>query len=503
MTNPSPLVASEKGKWMALAAALLGWMFDGVEIGMFPVVGNPALKELLGTSDSKAINEWFGAIMAVFLVGAASGGVLFGWLGDRIGRVRAMTLSILTYAIFTGLCGLSTAPWHLAVLRFIAALGMGGEWALGVALVIEVWPDRSRTMLAGLIGAASNVGIMLVPLLSLALLSLAPQLQSAMLSIGMPAKWAWALIDHEGWRLLMMSGAFPAVLTFFIMACVPESEKWKHERDQGSTSHMSSFDLIGTVIGTVGAMVVVVLWTPVVTNTALRVIGTIIGLVVTLAGFLYPIIRYMQRAETAGSMTSAANRSTIKLLLLGAGLSGVALLGTWGSMQWASKWASQLAEGTVFKHAKENTQIALSLGAIVGTILAALAAGKFGRRITYFALCLGSMASLLFLYLFNTQYGTPFLISVFIAGGITASFYGFFPLYLPELFPTSIRSTSQGFAYNFGRVLASIGTLQTAQVMAFFGGSFPKAGSVLCAIYVIGAAIIWLGPETKGKPLPD
>jgi MFS family permease len=324
-----------------------------------------------------------------------------------------------------------------------------------------------------------------------------------MLAIGMPAKWAAALIDHEGWRLLMMSGALPAVLTFFIMACVPESEKWKHGHSQGSTSHMSGLDLIGTVIGTAGAMAVVVLWTPFVTSTALRIIGTIIGLVVTLAGFLYPIIRYMQRAETAGSMTSASNRSTIKLLLLGASLSGVALLGTWGSMQWASKLAGQLAEGTVFKHAKENTQIALSLGAIVGTVLAALAAGKFGRRITYCALCLGSMASLLFLYQFNTQYGASFLISVFIAGGVTASFYGFFPLYLPELFPTSIRSTSQGFAYNFGRVLASIGTLQTAQVMAFFGGSFPKAGSVLCVIYVIGAAIIWLGPETKGKPLPD
>ena len=121
---------------------------------------NPALKD-----------EWFGVIMAVFLVGAATGGVLFGWLGDRIGRVRAMSLSIFTYAVFTGLCGFATEAWHIAVLRFIASLGMGGEWALGVALVTELWPDRSRALLAGLIGAAANVGILLVGLLSLVLVS--------------------------------------------------------------------------------------------------------------------------------------------------------------------------------------------------------------------------------------------------------------------------------------------------------------------------------------------
>ena len=94
---------------------------------------NPALKD-----------QWFGVIMSVFLVGAATGGVVFGWLGDRIGRVRAMSLSIFTYAIFTGLCGFATEAWHIAVLRFIASLGMGGEWALGVALVTELWPDKSR-----------------------------------------------------------------------------------------------------------------------------------------------------------------------------------------------------------------------------------------------------------------------------------------------------------------------------------------------------------------------
>jgi MFS family permease len=128
--------ASGFAQFATLTAALLGWMFDGFEMGLFPVIGKPALKDLLGATVTPGeVDQWFGVIMAVFLVGAASGGVLFGWLGDKIGRVRAMSLSIVTYAVLTGMCGFATQAWQIAVLRFIASLGMGGEWSLGVALV--------------------------------------------------------------------------------------------------------------------------------------------------------------------------------------------------------------------------------------------------------------------------------------------------------------------------------------------------------------------------------
>src|SRR5262245_14558293 len=150
------------GKWMALAAALLGWMFDGAEMGIFSLVGRPAVKDLMPGVSEGQVGLWFNVIMAGFLVGAATGGVLFGWLGDRIARVRAMTLTVLTYALFAGMCGVAGAAWQVGILRFIAALGMGGEWSLGVALVMEVWPNKSRAFMAGLIGAAANVGYLLV-----------------------------------------------------------------------------------------------------------------------------------------------------------------------------------------------------------------------------------------------------------------------------------------------------------------------------------------------------
>src|SRR3984893_17306976 len=137
-----------RGKWLALAAALLGWMFDGMEMGIFSMVGRPALRDLMASPSEDRVGLWFGVITACFLVGAATGGVLFGWLGDRIGRVRAMTLSILTYALFSGLGAVATHPWHMVAVRFVAALGMGVEWSLGVALVMEVLGGRSRGLLA-------------------------------------------------------------------------------------------------------------------------------------------------------------------------------------------------------------------------------------------------------------------------------------------------------------------------------------------------------------------
>ncbi len=147
---------------MALTAAFLGWMFDGLEMGLFPLVARPALLELLGEGAKDEVGRWTAWITAAFLVGAAGGGLLFGWLGDRIGRVRAMIYSVLTYAVFSGACGFAESPAQIFVLRLIAALGMGGEWSLGVALVMEIWPSKSRPMLAGLIGAASNVGFLLI-----------------------------------------------------------------------------------------------------------------------------------------------------------------------------------------------------------------------------------------------------------------------------------------------------------------------------------------------------
>ncbi|MCA9035581.1 MAG: MFS transporter [Planctomycetaceae bacterium] len=495
--------ASKFSQYMTLLAALLGWLFDGFEMGLFPLIGTPALKDLLGSGSPESdAASWFGAIIAVFLVGAASGGVLFGWLGDKIGRVRAMSLSIFTYAIFTGLCGFATEAWHIAVLRFVASLGMGGEWSLGVALVNEIWPGKSRAFIAGLIGAAANVGFLAVALLSMGLTGFIESIHTLLLNIGLSEEATASLLQNSAWRFLMICGAFPALLIFLIRLFVPESSRWEEEHAKGTTSNWQNADLGGVLIGCLAAIGIIAAWSPMGANlsVALKIVITLGGLAIALVGYLYPVRKYLERSIAGGSLGSEQKKRVLGRMMLGAGLAGVSLLGTWGSIQWAPRWAAQLQPNTetVKYYAKEYTQIATAIGAIVATIVAPVAAGMYGRRITYTTMCLASIAAALYFYNGVNVFGTHFLVAAFFAGGITASFYGFFPLYFPELFPTAVRATGQGFSFNFGRIVAAVGGLQTANLIKAFDGNFPKAGSVMAVIYLVGAVIIWFGPETGG-----
>ena len=184
-------------------------------------------------------------------------------------------------------------------------------------------------------------------------------------------------------------------------------------------------------------------------------------------------------------------------------LSGVALLGTWGSTQWAPAWAGKLTQGDAsFPYAREHTQICLAVGAIIGTIAAALIGDWLGRRVTYCLMCATSLVSAMWFFQGNTQYGPMFLVTAFLAGTCTASFYGWLPLYLPELFATKVRATGQGFSFNFGRVLAGAGSLYIGTLINAYGG-YPQACSMLAFVYLLGLAVIWLGPETKDQPLPE
>ncbi|MBI5395721.1 MAG: MFS transporter [Verrucomicrobia bacterium] len=422
---------------MALLAAILGWMFDGFEMGLFPLVARPALKELMGPSAGGQIGTWFSIIMAGFLVGAACGGIFFGWLGDRIGRVKAMAWSVLVYSIFTAVCGFVTAAWQLAILRFIASLGMGGEWALGVALIMEVWPRGSRPMLAGVIGASGNMGYLSVALVGFGLNSVVGWLGETLRSIGLPEAWVVALLANSGWRLLLFIGALPAFLTLFIIYFVPESQRWQHASQSGPKNRVSDVFKHGLA------------------------------------------------------------RTTILATLL----SAVALLGTWGSAQWIPAWADKLSHE--MPNAKSFAQICMSAGAILCTLLAAFMAQATSRRWSYFGLCLLSLAACAYLFRAPIAYGNWFLLMTFVVGGLTASFYGWLPLYLPELFPTRVRATGQGFCYNFSRVLAAGGTLVSGQLLNHFHEDYAQMCAVISLIYAVGLGLIWFCPETKGKPLPE
>jgi SHS family sialic acid transporter-like MFS transporter len=517
MTTSEPRT-NNFGKWMALTAALLGWLFDGLEMGLFPLIQKSALDELVGP-DKRTL--WMGIMTSFFLVGAATGGVLFGWLGDRLGRVRSMMLSVLTYALVSGLCGFAAdvqignlhlpGAWQIGVLRFIAALGMGGEWSLGVALINEIWPDRSRAFLAGLIGAAANVGYLLIGVVGGSIQQHIQQVRHALSALNLSDDWVDHLINEQnkGWRFLMMLGAVPALLTFLIRWFVPESEKWERERGKGATSHWATRDLLTVLIGAIAACLIIVLWAVQWDRYAdieprwillFRIVGSLACFAIVTWGYTYPVLCYLKRAHAAGLVGGNDWKPTLKRMLLAATLSGVALLGTWGTIQQAPAWSATLVDAS--DTAAAQTQVAAALGAILGTIAAALLGGWLGRRITYFFLCIASFGIIQLFFQTSTAFDTRFLILAFLTGGITASFYGWLPLYLPELFPTAIRATGQGFGFNFGRILAAVGVLQLQSLQGLAGG-LPQACAALSFIYVVGIIVIWFVPETKGQPLPE
>jgi MFS family permease len=491
-----------RGRWLALVAALLGWMFDGFEMGLFPLVARAAIRDLhtgSGLSEAEvadAVNFYFSMATAAFLVGAAAGGVVFGWLGDKIGRVRAMGLSILTYSVFSGLSGLALTPWHIIFARFLAALGMGGEWSLGVALVMEVWQGQSRAALAGVIGAAANAGYLLVGALSLGLASIKSQLRA----LGLGQEW----VD---WRLLLVCGALPAVLTLLIRLFVPESEAWRREKERGMSSSWSATDLF-SVLGGVGVCLgLLAVWQAQLDATmSLKPGGLWVGLAATVTAlalvgwlYLYPILAFLRRSREPAQ----SQRILVGRMLFAALISGVPLLATWGSVQWGPSWAGYLARDAASPW-RDYTQVASAFGAVLGCVAGAAFAGWAGRRWAYVLLCVLSFGAVLLFYQTNSGLGWWFLVSAGLMGGTTAAFYGWIPLYLPELFPTRVRATGQGFGFNFGRILASVGVL-LVPVLIGTGekADFARGCTYLAGIYLLGVAVIWLGPETRGKPLPE
>jgi MFS transporter, SHS family, sialic acid transporter len=240
---------------------------------------------------------------------------------------------------------------------------------------------------------------------------------------------------------VMLVGAAPAALVFLIRLFVPESEKWEHSV-QGIETNTPVRDIFG------------------------------------------PALR--------------------KRTFLAIAFASIALIVTWGIVQWIPLWAEKIV-GQKNPVMKATVQMWSAGGAVIGSLVAPILGGIFGRRITYFFMCVAAIGACQWLFhgVGEHGFGTYFLVVTGFVGMTTAAFYGWLPLYLPELFPTRMRATGQGLAFNSGRILAALGAWQMANLIGFFGGDYAKAGSTLALTYFLGMALIWLAPETKNRPLPD
>src|SRR5438132_9735018 len=201
--QPSCLQDLTPQQWKSGIAAWLGWLFDGLDMHLYTLVAAPFVMELLSaaTPADAAVREKSSWIQAAFLTGWALGGGFFGRAGDKLGRSRALSLTILTYALFTGLSYTAQTWWQLLVFRFLAALGIGGEWAVGSSLLSAAWPKRWRPWMAAVLQTAVNLGVMLAGL-------------------------AYFLLAAAPYRTIFLIGVLPAFLVLWIRRAVPEPEEW-------------------------------------------------------------------------------------------------------------------------------------------------------------------------------------------------------------------------------------------------------------------------------------
>ncbi|HTU26409.1 MAG TPA: MFS transporter, partial [Pirellulales bacterium] len=210
--------------WFVLAVAALGWLFDCLDQHLFNLARRPAMIELLapspGTAPSAEAVDFYGPLAtSIFLIGWGTGGLAFGVLGDRIGRAKTMLLTILLYSLFTGLSAMSVGFWDFAFYRFLTGLGVGGEFAVGVALVAEVMPNTARPYALGLLQALSAVGNASAALINIGLGIAAAN--------GAFEKWVVAGHKVQAWRLMFLIGILPALLAVLIRRRLKEPERWE------------------------------------------------------------------------------------------------------------------------------------------------------------------------------------------------------------------------------------------------------------------------------------
>ena len=434
--------------WLVLFISALGWLFDTMDQNLFNLVRQTAVKSLgVAAAD---VNDMGGKMTAVFLIGWAVGGFIFGVLGDRMGRTRTMVITILIYAIFTGLSSLTHTIPMFALFRFLTGLGIGGEWAAGAALVSEEFPDRSRPMALGLLQALSSVGNIMAALIFLTLNTVA--------------------ISGEAWRWAFAIGALPALLVLWIRRCVKEPQKWqeakraaeavKHAGMQpGLTAEPSSAKELGGILQ------------------------------------LFAEPRWRRNAIAATLMATA----------------GVG--GLWGIGFWTPELTKIALTPLHLSNAKLDQYKSIvflvqQVGAFCGIYTYAVLAERFTRRgVLGVFFCLAFIAIQLTFWLAHSL--SSLLPLVLMMGFCTLGPFSAYTVYFPELFPTRLRTTGCGFAYNCARLLAALAPFTLGKLAKHFADAahpdygFRMAASIVAFIYIVGFVGLALAPETKGKPLPE
>ena len=434
--------------WFVFAMASLAWLFDCLDQQLFLLARGSAMKALLPPgSDVKLFG---GYATSIFVMGWATGGLIFGSVGDRIGRAKTLTFTVLIYSVCTGLSAFSKGWIDFAIYRFLTGLGVGGVFGLAVALVADGLPDAARSSALGTLQALSAVG----------------NVTAGVISMWLGSLEGTAFPAGQAWKYMFLIGALPAFMCVFLQMRLKEPEKWVKAREEG------------------------------------RVAGVKFGSYASLFGEA----RWRRPA------------------LLGMMLCVAGVIGLWGIGFFSPELVSDVIERSLKAQGVAAAEIpgkktfwigvnmiTQNVGAFFGMLVFTKCARIWGRRKAFAVGFVCAMfATIGYFQLFNSK-GDIWMSAVM--GFFQLSLFAGFAIYLPELFPTRLRSTGTSFCYNVGRFLAASGPFTLGKLQAALAagavtpeaklGAFRNAASYMSAIFLLGLVALIFLPETKGKPLPE
>ena len=445
--------------WFVLIVAALGWLFDTMDQQLFNLARKPAMEELLAVANQspeqlKELVNFYGPLAtSIFMIGWATGGLIFGVLGDRVGRAKVMLWTILIYSICTGLSAFSVGFWDFAAYRFLTGLGVGGEFAVGVSLVAEVMPSKARPFALGLLQALSAVG----------------NVSAALMNIGLGIAESGGHLENaagetpiKAWRILFLIGTAPALLAILIRRSLKEPETWQAQAKGADGKRLGSF---GELFGDPR-------WRK----------NAIVGLLMASSGIIG---------------------------LWGIGFFSFELLSPVFKKHFTDQGlAPNVVSGKVAMWVG-IASVMQNIGGFLGIYAYSYVTHIIGRKPAFAISYVAAMFSTAMVFWNLDQFSEVFWMLP-IMGFCQLALFGGYAIYFPELFPTRLRSTGISFCYNVGRYVAAVGPfalgMLTSRVFSTANGyteGIRYAGVTMCSIFLLGLIVLPFAPETRGKPLPE
>lgn len=438
-------------QWLVLVVASLGWVFDVFEGQIFVASMRDAMPQLLGvaSADDTLVASWNNYALASFLLGGAFGGILFGMLSDRIGRSKTMIITILFYSVFTCVTAFANAAWQMVALRFLVAMGVGGEWAVASAMIAEVMPKRSRPVMSSIFHATSVFGTLLAVAVGYFVIS---------------AK----LWGDDTWRLGFLIGIIPALLVIVIRWKMKEPEQWQQAKEREKQDASQATGSLPDLFSQQN-----------IRNTVVGVALATIGLVTFWGCHIYGKNALLRAAQIEALAVENVATDAAPVV----------------------KQAAFAAHSSDIKRAEMLSMCLNTIGGGLGLVLFGWISNQIGRRGAFIFYHAGGflMALLMFLVLIRNNVSVPVLcVALPVFGFLTLGMHAGYAVYFPELFPTRLRGTGTGFCFNAGRFGTAVAILLAGQL----GWAPEQTALYMAPLYALGIAVTLAAKETRDSELP-